>query len=73
MDTICPVCNNIVNEIFPCSNCGGKMKNEGRISDYYDSYSADMPIENKDTYCTHVYVCDSCGELKNFKIKMVNA
>jgi hypothetical protein len=73
MEKICPVCNNIFQEIFPCSHCNGKMLDQGRISDYYDNYSADMPIENEDIYCTHIYVCENCGELHNFKIKMVNA
>lgn len=73
MEKVCPVCNAINQGSFPCTSCSGRMKDNGRVSDYYDPYSADMPIENQEAYCTHIYQCDECRELKNYKIKMINA
>jgi hypothetical protein len=73
MEKVCPTCNAINNMSFPCISCDGRMVDKGRISDYFDDYSADMPIENEEGYCTHVYQCSKCGELKNYKIKFVNA
>jgi hypothetical protein len=48
------------------------MKNKGRVEDYLDDYSADMPIEDEGIFCIHVYACENCDNMKNYKIKKVN-
>lgn len=72
MERICPVCNDLITEIFPCSSCSGRMEDKGRVEDYLDDYSADMPIEDEGIFCMHVYACNNCGFMKNFKIRKVN-
>lgn len=49
------------------------MENRGRVEDYLDDYSADMPIEDKGIFCKHVYECQNCHKLENFKIRKINA
>jgi hypothetical protein len=71
MERVCPVCNAIIFESFPCEKCKSRMVDKGRIQDFFDPYSGAMPIENVSQYCTHVYQCEVCGNMKNFSIKNI--
>ncbi|WP_139904381.1 hypothetical protein [Clostridium thermarum] len=68
---ICPLCNAMYDTTFLCENCKEVLSDVGRIEDYLDPYSADMPIENSQ-YCRHIYKCNNCGKIENYNIKMVN-
>jgi hypothetical protein len=73
MEKVCPVCNAIYEPKFLCENCKEPLKEKGRISDFFDPYSADMPIENENEgYCCHVYSCDKCKEEFRYRIKCIH-
>lgn len=70
--TICPICNGFYALNLECPTCGSSITDLGRIMDYYDDYSAYMPIdqmkmedgfkhdfENKE--CPHYIFCSQCG------------
>lgn len=71
MNKICPLCNKIIEQNFCCNACGKTMEDKGRVEEFLGPYSADMPIENKG-YCTHVYKCENCGNVKNINFKEIN-
>ena len=69
---ICPICNGFEEMKAKCSLCGRELTDKGRIMDFYDEYSAYMPIdqlkmedgyrhdfENKE--CPHLLTCNTCG------------
>ncbi|MBY0123103.1 hypothetical protein [Bacillus sp. S/N-304-OC-R1] len=69
---VCPICNGFEEINENCSACGGSIYDQGRIMDYYDDYSAYMPIDlmkmengygadyaNKE--CPHLLKCSVCG------------
>ncbi|WML49674.1 hypothetical protein RCG23_06890 [Neobacillus sp. PS3-34] len=69
--TVCPVCNGLKEIQVSCGGCGNNMKDYGRVMDFYDNYSAYMPIDQMkledgypDTYsdhkCPHFYQCPTC-------------
>lgn len=71
MECGCPVCNGIIVPERLCPDCGEKMKDTGKIEDYYGPYS---PYDNEDLYenpelwelaeegqCVHLYSCQECG------------
>ena len=71
----CPVCNGLKNLNENCSSCFAEMSDKGRYMDYFDEYSAYMPIEQmkeidgimndkKDEKCPHLLACEQCGEDK---------
>lgn len=71
--TICPICNGFEQFKGKCSMCGNELKDTGRIMDYYDGYSAYMPIDQmklEDGYqndyvkkeCPHLLTCPICGQ-----------
>lgn len=68
---ICPVCNGLEEKNFTCSTCGSELEEAGRLMDFFDDYSAYMPIDLmklEDGYpedyakglCPHLYKCPSC-------------
>jgi hypothetical protein len=71
MEKVCPVCNAIYEPKFLCEKCKVPLKEKGRISDFFDPYSAEMPIENEG-YCCHVYSCDQCKEEFRYRIKCIH-
>ncbi|GAA0747737.1 hypothetical protein [Clostridium oceanicum] len=71
MEKICPVCNEINDIEYICDNCGGKLVDKGRIQEYIDDYSADMPIDDYKDYCLHIFVCNKCGNKKKEYIHKV--
>lgn len=78
--TICPVCNGFYRLNFACPTCKIEITDLGRIMDYYDDYSAYMPIdqlkledgfqhdyENKE--CPHLISCSKCGYQNVYFVK----
>ncbi|WP_335872055.1 hypothetical protein [Bacillus sp. 2205SS5-2] len=67
---ICPLCNGISQPTIGCSVCGEGMHNNGRMSDFYDDYSAYMDMEtmkvvdekNENEECVHVFTCLNCSQ-----------
>lgn len=69
---ICPVCNGFEELKIECPTCGSVATDRGRMMDFYDDYSAYMPIDQmklEDGYrddlakdqCPHYVKCDHCG------------
>jgi hypothetical protein len=67
---ICPLCNGLGESDVTC-RCGTKMVDSGKEMDYYDDYSAYMPIDQlklEDGYpdslsggkCPHLFTCPNC-------------
>jgi len=62
-----------------CSKCGNQVEDKGRVMDYYDDYSAYMPIDQmkfEDGYqdlsahlCPHLVQCQQCGQEEVLFIK----
>lgn len=70
---ICPICNGFEKISEKCSSCGNDVEDMGRLMDYYDDYSAYMPIDQmklEDGYpadfmkqeCPHVLKCSACDQ-----------
>jgi len=72
MNTICPICNGLVELRSTCKECGKQVEDKGRIMDYYDDYSAYMPIDQmklengyqdySNHLCPHLVYCTSCNK-----------
>ncbi|MBP2241046.1 hypothetical protein J2Z40_001608 [Cytobacillus eiseniae] len=69
---ICPICNGFQEIHARCASCSGDLIDQGRIMDYYDDYSAYMPIDQmklEDGYasdfsneeCPHLLKCNYCN------------
>ncbi len=68
---ICPLCNGLEQLNKVCTDCGQQVEDKGRIMDYYDDYSAYMPIDQmklengypdlEKHLCPHLVLCESCG------------
>lgn len=77
--SICPICNGMESLEKPCTNCGYHVEDRGRVMDYYDDYSAYMPIDQmklEDGYqdlsahlCPHFIQCPHCGQEEILLIK----
>lgn len=72
MEFICPLCNDLYNEVYKCDKCKGVMEDKGRVQDYYDNYSADDPIDDKGDLCTHVFKCNKCGSFERKDVEKIN-
>lgn len=70
---ICPICNGFEEIKEKCNSCGTDLNDTGRLMDYYDDYSAYMPIDQmkmEDGYpndfvnkeCPHLLKCPVCGQ-----------
>ncbi|MCE4051088.1 MULTISPECIES: hypothetical protein [Bacillaceae] len=67
---ICPLCNGFEQLNKVCADCGQQVEDKGRIMDYYDDYSAYMPIDQmklengypdlEQHLCPHLVLCPSC-------------
>ncbi|MCQ6273381.1 hypothetical protein JMM81_00135 [Bacillus sp. V3B] len=77
---ICSVCNGFKELKAQCPTCGGEMLDKGRVMDYYDDYSAYMPIDQmkledgqyddfKTRKCPHLVSCLQCGYEAAYLIK----
>lgn len=69
---ICPLCNGIHTKNISCPSCQQPLHDSGKVSDYYDDYSAYMDIDGlklengypddlKKRICFHLFSCTSCG------------
>ncbi|HOA79533.1 MAG TPA: hypothetical protein PKK61_00510 [Defluviitaleaceae bacterium] len=75
MDFVCPLCNALNSVNLICNNCNKKIKDLGRETDYYDSYSPNLPLSltaKIDGYpsnkCVHLFYCENCGREYKFPI-----
>ena len=77
---ICPICNGFEKLKEKCSSCGKMVEDMGRQMDFYDNYSAYMPIDQmkkEDGFemdyakqqCPHVIKCSACGHME---VKLIN-
>lgn len=72
MEKICPLCNKIKDVNITCKSCGSSMTNMGRVQDYSDPYGPQDPINDADTYCIHLFKCESCGITESSKVCKIN-
>ena len=77
---ICPICNGFEALELKCPKCGAQINDTGRIMDFFDDYSAYMPIDQmklEDGYkedlikgqCPHLLKCDGCNYEVTYLIK----
>ena len=77
---ICPICNGFEALELKCPKCGAKINDTGRLMDFFDDYSAYMPIDQmklEDGYkedfkkgqCPHLLKCDQCNYEETYLIK----
>jgi hypothetical protein len=77
---ICPVCNGLGKLKLECPNCGDNIDDTGRVMDFYDDYSAYMPIDQLKLedglpedfikeQCPHLLKCAHCGYEATYLIK----
>ncbi|AKS37477.1 hypothetical protein NP92_03185 [Anoxybacillus gonensis] len=70
---ICPLCNGLRTIVFYCEQCGEKLKDEGKLTDYFDDYSPYMDADmmkmvdgyahtRKQHVCVHLFHCDNCDD-----------
>ncbi|MDR7071119.1 hypothetical protein [Fictibacillus barbaricus] len=70
---MCPVCNNFHTINVRCPECGRSITDRGKVSDFFDDYSAYMEVDElkledgykhdfKDSQCPHIFYCDSCHQ-----------
>lgn len=69
MEKVCPLCNEIEGKTIACDNCGGNMVDKGRAQEYSDDYTANMPINDSENFCAHIFECKKC---KFFKRVLIN-
>ena len=77
---ICPLCNGFDTKRIICRNCQNELIDSGKISDYYDDYSAYMEIDElklenghpddwKNHICFHLFSCLTCGHDEVVSVK----
>lgn len=70
--SVCPVCNGFQSINVECPSCGESTSDQGRVMDYYDDYSAYMPIDQMKLIngfqhdfelkqCPHLIECSNCS------------
>lgn len=70
---LCPVCNGLENIEQQCTTCQSHLDDQGRYIDYFDDYSAYMPIElmkmidgipndHQQSLCPHLVRCPFCNK-----------
>lgn len=76
---ICPLCNGLRSFHYTCPTCKQLLRDNGRVIDYFDDYSAYMEIDEmkkNDGYkttlsqheCAHLFYCQACG---NEEVKLI--
>ena len=71
MKKICPVCNSLESNICNCEKCSAIMNDKGIIQEFYDDYTANMEIDDKDQFCVHIYQCSNCGFYERIKVNKI--
>ncbi|WP_156288668.1 hypothetical protein [Oceanobacillus salinisoli] len=67
----CPLCNGVETAAVECPNCQATLEDQGKITDYFDDYSAYMDIDMmkmfdgnrkslEDHECLHYFYCTNC-------------
>jgi len=68
---LCPLCNGLGTTTIQCPNCQTIMEDVGKVTDYFDDYSAYMDIDIMKLYdghvtsledhlCFHYFYCQNC-------------
>lgn len=78
--SICSLCNGFSDVQMTCKACGGVLGDMGKVSDYFDDYSAYMEIDQlkvengypsdlANHQCIHLFYCSTCHseELKQIQ------
>lgn len=80
VEPICPLCNQLTSATVVCNYCGNQLTDQGKISDYFDSYSpyeeinatklvaSSQPLQQTGE-CLHIFTCPSCYQYKELAIK----
>ncbi|KAJ53665.1 hypothetical protein BD780_002998 [Clostridium tetanomorphum] len=71
MSKVCPVCNELTMITFNCSKCGNIMVDKGRVQEYMDPYGPQMPIDDRENYCLHLFQCLKCKNMERKRIEKV--
>ncbi|GEN47082.1 hypothetical protein [Alkalibacillus haloalkaliphilus] len=69
---LCPLCNGLEQHSLTCSKCDSQIDDQGKMTDYFDDYSAYMDIasmklldgdrESKANHqCLHYFYCKECN------------
>lgn len=77
---ICPLCNGFYTYSYTCTHCMYTMEDSGKLSDFFDDYSAYMenddlkfedgfPHDLKNKECPHLFTCPNCGHDEVIMIK----
>ncbi|MFA9557248.1 hypothetical protein ACERII_08095 [Evansella sp. AB-rgal1] len=77
---LCPVCNGLDKIKQQCTSCESLMDDQGRYLDYFDDYSAYMPIDlmkmidgissdQQQNLCPHLVMCPTCNKDELIMIK----
>lgn len=69
METMCPVCNGVM-EHGPLCSCGSEMKDSGLVTDYLGPYSPYFHESFEAPCCLHLFACPNCGRDKRIAVKM---
>ncbi|WP_226670100.1 hypothetical protein [Metabacillus litoralis] len=68
---LCPLCNGFEMKSIQCPNCQSLMEDRGKVTDYFDDYSAYMDIDIMKLFdgyanslenheCIHYFYCPVC-------------
>jgi len=68
VEKVCPICNELGFKTFECDKCGGTMVDKGRAQEYSDDYTANMPINDSENCCAHIFECTECNFFKRVLI-----
>jgi hypothetical protein len=77
---VCSVCNGLKELKVECPTCRDEVLDKGRVMDYYDDYSAYMPIDQmkledgqyddfRTSKCPHFVSCLQCGYEGTYLVK----
>jgi len=69
LEKVCPLCNELEFMTFSCDKCGETMVDKGRAQEYSDDYTANMPINDGENYCAHIFECSRCNFFKRVPIE----
>ncbi|WP_249872114.1 hypothetical protein [Oceanobacillus saliphilus] len=70
---VCPLCNGFETVTIECSGCSSILEDQGKITDYFDDYSAYMDIDIMKLFdgdpqsleskaCLHYFYCANCQQ-----------
>nr|WP_246187701.1 hypothetical protein [Ornithinibacillus caprae] len=79
----CPLCNGLESVTIECPNCNYNIDDQGKVTDYFDDYSAYMDIEMmkffdgdrkslEGHHCLHYFYCANCNHEEIKAVKEVD-